>query len=317
MRKQLSNYLKTTFMIQKITLFIAFITAMSASAQIQPFGNLTIFSENGDKFKLVLNGEVINAVSQTNLRVEELNQPYYNAKIIFDDPNLQQISKNALMISDVDGIFMDVTYKIRRDKNNSSKLKMNFFSSIPVDLGYIPAPNVHVIHYGQPDFVQTQVTQTTTTANDGFSMGVNGGGINMNINVNGVGVNGTQHSSTTTTTTVQGSGYNEQPIYSGPRCDRRAAMSLANFANAFATVKNQKFDDTRLKTAKQITSSNCLTVNQIAQIAKLFSFEDNTLEYAKFAFDYCVEPRNYFNLYNVFKFSSNVDELTDYVQQRY
>lgn len=304
-------------MIQKITLFIAFIFAIGASAQIQPFGNLTIFSENGDKFKLVLNGEVINTVSQTNLRVEELNQPYYNAKIIFDDSNLQQISKNTLMLTDADGIFMDVTYKIHRDKNNSNKLKMNLFSYIPVDLGFIPAPNVHVIHYGQPDLVQTQVTQTTTSSNDGFSIGVNGAGVNMNVNVNGMGMNGSQQT-TTTTTTVKSGGYNEQPEYDGgPRCDRRYAMTSTNFANAFATVKNQKFDDTRLKTAKQITSANCLTVNQIAQIAKLFSFEDNTLDYAKFAFDYCVEPRNYFNLYNVFKFSSNVDELTDYVQQRY
>ncbi len=303
-------------MIRKITLCIAVLFAMSASAQLQPFGHLTIFSENGDKFKLVLNGEVINTVSQTNLRVEELTQPYYNAKILFDDPNLQQISKNTLMLTDADGIFSDVTYKVRRDKNNPAKIKMNFFSQIPVDRGFIPAPNVHVIHYGQPDVFQTQVVQTTNSANDGFSMGVNAGGVNMNVNVNGMGMNGSQ--TTTTTTTTQGGGYVEQPVYNNHQgCDRKYAMSPGNFANALATVKKQKFDDTRLKTARQITSANCLNVSQISQIAQVFSFEDNKLDYAKFAFDFCVEPRNYFNLYNIFKFSSNVDELTEYVQQRY
>ena len=52
------------------------------------------------------------------------------------------------------------------------------------------------------------------------------------------------------------------------------------------------------------------------QIANLFSFDDNKLEFAKFAYDYCIEPRNYFKLNGIFSFSSNADELSDYVQSR-
>ncbi|HEU0135952.1 MAG TPA: hypothetical protein VFQ50_01535, partial [Flavobacterium sp.] len=112
---------------QKFTstfLFLLFIT-LNTFAQAPPMGHLTIFSEDGDKFYLVLNGEKINDVPQTNLRVEELTQPYYNAKIIFDDKAKAEISKNYLQIADVDGIFMDVTYKIKRDKNNANKMKLN------------------------------------------------------------------------------------------------------------------------------------------------------------------------------------------------
>ena len=40
------------------------------------------------------------------------------------------------------------------------------------------------------------------------------------------------------------------------------------------------------------------------------------LDFAKYAYDFCIEPRNYFKLNGIFSFSSNVDELSDYVQSR-
>ena len=54
------------------------------SAQ-QQIGHLTIFSEDGDKFFVMLNGEKQNTMAQSNLRIEDLPQPYYSAKIIFED----------------------------------------------------------------------------------------------------------------------------------------------------------------------------------------------------------------------------------------
>ena len=102
----------------KITLasFFFFCSFLSF-AQFSPVGHLNIFSENGDKFFLVLNGEQQNDVPQTNIRIEDLNQPYYNAQIVFADKSLQQVSKNNLTLTDADGVFQDVTYKIKRDKN--------------------------------------------------------------------------------------------------------------------------------------------------------------------------------------------------------
>lgn len=314
-------------MIKKIT-FLAMLCFTTLSiAQMGPVGHLTIFSEDGDKFTLILNGEVINDVPQTNLRVEDLNQPYYNAKIKFEDKSLMDISKNNLMLTDVDGVFSDVTYKIRRDKNNKTKMKLNYFSSIPVQPDFIPPSNVHVIHYGQPRpapvAVQqpvrgvTQTTTTTTTQTGGTAVGVglNVGGVNMGVTINDSMGGGAVTQTTTTTTTVGG---NHAVEYVEPvrGCNGRSCMSPANFNAALATIKKQSFEDTQLKTAKQVIAANCLNVDQIIQIANTFNFEDNKLEFAKFAYDYCIEPRNYFKLNGIFSFSSNVDELSDYVQSR-
>ena len=317
----------------KFTLFSFLFISLFASAQIAPFGHLTIFSEDGDKFQLILNGEVINDVPQTNLRVEDLNQPYYNAKIVFENKSLLEISKNNLMLTDVDGIFGDVTYKIKKDKNKIGKMKMNYFSSIPVVQGFIPPSNVHVIHYGQPrDIIVVneqvnvpvrgnvnQTTTTTTTQSGGVNVGVgvNVGGINMGISINDS-MGGEVISQTTTTTSSSSTGNNNhyiEPARVG--CNGYSCMTSGNFNAALSTIKKQNFEDSKLKTAKQVITSNCLNVDQIILIANLFNFEDNKLDFAKYAYDYCIEQNNYFKLNGIFNFSSNADELSDYVQSKH
>ncbi len=308
---------------RKLT-FLMLLFTVASFAQPIPAGHLTIFSEDGDKFTLILNGEVINDVPQTNLRVEDLNQPYYNAKIKFEDKSLVEISKNNLALTDLDGIFSDVTYKIKRDKNNKTKMKMNYFSSIPVQPNFVPASNVHVIHYGQPAPrpVQviggsTQTTTTTTTQIGGTNVGVgiNVGGVSMGVSINDSMVDGEVTSQTTTTTTHSGNTaiHHGEPIMG---CGGRSCMTPGNFNAALATISNQSFEETRLKTAKQVIASNCLNVDQIIQIANAFNFEENKLDFCKYAYDYCTDTRNYFKLNGIFSFSSNVDELSDYVQSR-
>lgn len=305
---------------KKITLtFCLLLVSAITFAQYSKVGHLTIFSESGDKFFLILNGEQMNDIAQTNLRIEDLNQPYYNAKIIFENKNLQEISKNYLPLQDVDAVFCDVTYKIKKDKNNTNKMKLNFFSQTPVEQ-MMPAPkNVYIIRYGQPQPVVTQTTTTTTTNGGSANVGMNVGGINMNVNINDPMMGSTQ---TTTTTTTTGAVYHDDHDgynhggHHDRGCSRRYAMSPGDFNSAVSTIKKQSFEDSKLKTAKQIVTSNCLNTNQIMQIANLFSFEDNKLDFAKFAYDYCMEPQSYYKLNGIFNFSSNADALSDYVQSR-
>ena len=56
--------------------FVFFFSILTVFAQPQPTGALTIFSEDGDKFFLILNGEPQNNIAQSNIRVEDLPQPY-------------------------------------------------------------------------------------------------------------------------------------------------------------------------------------------------------------------------------------------------
>ena len=189
---------------RKFTLFsfLLLFTTLGFSQFGPNFGHLTIFSENGDKFYLILNGEKQNDVAQTNLRIEELNQPYYNARIIFEDKTLSDIVKNNLQIADADDIFKDVTYKIKRDKNVKTKMKMNFFSMVDVRPDFIPPSNVFIMHHGQPQQQNGNFNQTTTTTTSGQGINVganvNIGGVNMNVSIQDPMVGSTVTETTTT-----------------------------------------------------------------------------------------------------------------------
>lgn len=304
----------------KILLSIGlFLFAVAAMAQ-QPIANLTIFSEDGSKFFLFLNGEQQNNIAQTNLRVEDLPQAYYSAKIIFEDKVTPEISKNYLGLTDANGVMQDVTYKIKRDKNNG-KMSLKYFSMVPVQQNYIPPTNVYVQHYGTPVQVAptpttaTTVTQTTTTTSGtgNTAANVSMGGINMNININDPMYTGTSQTTTTTTTS---SSINTNTTSAIPVTTGCTEMMPADFTAALATIKKQGFDDTRLSTAKQIAGSNCLNATQISSICKEFGFEETKLDFAKFAYDHCSEKKNYFKVNNVFNFSSSTDELNEYIQNR-
>lgn len=207
------------------------------------------------------------------------------------------------------------------------------FSMVPVQQNYTPPANVHVQHYGVPVQViassptstsGTTVTQTTTTTSTGVGtnnpnntgINVNAGGINMSININDpVLVNGTTQTTTTTTSSSSSSNsqINNTPTTTNVGCTE---MMAGDFTSALATIKKQGFDDTRLSTAKQIAGSNCLNTNQISSICKEFGFEESKLDFAKYAYEHCSEKKNYFKVNNVFSFSSSIDELNAYIQER-
>lgn len=320
---------KNKIMKQLFPLFIVMCFAIQTQAQPVPVGHLTIFSEDGDKFFLVLNGERQNNVAQTNLRVEDLNQPYYNAKIIFEDKSLLDISKNFLQITDADGVFMDVTYKIRKDK--TGKPKLNYFSMVPVQQGFIPPSNVTVVHFGQPTPppaavvvpASTTITQTTTTRANTETVNVNVGlpGVGMNVTINDPLLDGSVTTTTTTRTTTTTTGYVEPVPTQAPPvrsvgCNGAFAMNAGDFQSALATINKQGFDETKLSTAKNIAGKQCLTTGQIVQICKTFGFEQSKLDFAKFAYSRCTEPANYFKVNDVFGFSSSVEDLNNFTSNQ-
>lgn len=91
-------------------------------------------------------------------------------------------------------------------------------------------------------------------------------------------------------------------------------MDPRDFEEEAAMLSKETFEDTRLATAKQVVANNPMTVNQITQICKLFTFESNKLELAKFAYPYCIEKNKYYMLNEVFTYDSSKKELNEYLR---
>ena len=312
-----------------ISIFTLLLITGMVSAQA--VGALTIFSENGEKFYLILDGLRQNNVAQTNVRVDGLNKPSYTAKIIFEDKALSEISRNYLMIEDANHAMMDVTYKIKHDKNGVPKLGFMPTSFIPYQQAVTPQPDVYVVHYGTPDpmLATTTVSQTTTTTTvvPANTANVNVNGMNMNVTISDPNATTVQTTTTRTTTTSAPVESREEHRGGGEEhrgeeyrkeehrgCREAYSMPQGDFSSALNTIKGQSFDETKLTTAKQIAGANCLSAGQITEVCRQFGFEDNKLAFAKFAYNHCTDPQNYFKVNSVFSFSSNVDALNKYVQ---
>lgn len=91
------------------------------------------------------------------------------------------------------------------------------------------------------------------------------------------------------------------------------AVDDNSFSGMKDYVQRQSFDSDKLNAAKEVSRTNKLKSSQVADLCKLFSFDNNRLEYAKYAYDYVVDKNNYYLVSNTFSFSSNANELRDYI----
>ncbi|MGQ9864221.1 MAG: DUF4476 domain-containing protein [Bacteroidia bacterium] len=93
-------------------------------------------------------------------------------------------------------------------------------------------------------------------------------------------------------------------------------ISRESFQNAYQVISSKTFENTKLDALKQITRSNCLLAADIRDLAKLLDFEPSKLDYTKFAYDYCYDVQNYFQVYEVFDFETSIQELNSYIENR-
>jgi hypothetical protein len=329
---------------KKSILTLTFIIACMVSAFAQS-GSLTFFSQNGEKFYVILDGVRQNNAPSTHVKVTDLKRPNYKAKIIFEDSAIPPIDKNVYIQDFETKAYNDVVYNVRRDKKGVMEVRISSFSEV----GAAPAlaTDQKVVSYqateapAQPAAAQPAKATTTTTQTT--NVGLGGAGVNttttiqedgenvsMNINLGGFGTNVT--TSTTTTTTTHSTTTTAAPVAAQPKPAAAApvavetppmkeqgcvkAISTTDFASGKSSIKNQSFSDSQMKVAKTFTKNNCLSVAQIKEVMGIFSFEESKLEYAKFAYDYCVDKKNYYQLSDAFSFSSSSDSLNEFLETK-
>ena len=97
---------------------LVFCIAVLISSQLFAQSNLTLFTEEGEKFTLFLNGVIQNKAFQTNVHVENINANTQKLRIVFEDKSIPSISENIYYET-----YNDYTYVIRKKKNVASKVK--------------------------------------------------------------------------------------------------------------------------------------------------------------------------------------------------
>ena len=111
-------------------------------------------------------------------------------------------------------------------------------------------------------------------------------------------------------------GYDDERNNDDPRYDNNSrAMANTDFTQAKETLRREWFENTRLETAKQIIDRNYFTSQQVKEMVLLFTFENNRLDIAKYAYGKTVDKGNYFMLNDAFTFNNNKEALKEYIRQ--
>jgi len=110
--------------------------------------------------------------------------------------------------------------------------------------------------------------------------------------------------------------YDDNRSNDDPRYDKNysQAMSITDFVQAKESLRREWFENTRLATAKQIIDQNYFTSQQVKEMMLLFTFENNRLDIAKYAYGKTVDKGNYFVVNDAFTFNSK-EKLNEYIRE--
>ena len=73
---------------------VAFSLTFPTSADAQDKGNVVLFTENGERFYVILNGLRKNQDPETQVKLVGLNHPRYRLKVIFKDSTIPDLDAN-------------------------------------------------------------------------------------------------------------------------------------------------------------------------------------------------------------------------------
>ena len=229
--------------------------------QGEPGSALSIFSDNGERFFLILNGIKQNSYAQSRIRIEDLPNVVNDIQIIFDDNRTPAISKTVTFMDPIEGKAVNLAMKVVRDRSGYARLAFHRMNTLERD--YRGEQGEYIMHYGRDNY---------------------GGPRQTNV---------------------------PPPPPQVPAAP--LPMDNQSFAQAKQAIKGSAWDETRLSTAKTIFTTNYLTVDQVIEVCKIFSWEDSKLDFAKFAFKRTVDNNAYYRVNSIFTWDSNKTALNDYV----
>ena len=278
---------------KKLLLFM--LSLFMANSFAQQSRNVVFVSGTNETLVVTINENTINQTPLTDIRITDLSDNYYDVAIRFSG-NTGKIVRGHLYIPPMSEIVYEVFAPDRRNRRGDFLIKDIY----PID---------NRIPYFQPDaiFSMNNDGQNTSVSQGNNGQTVQTGQINININNNSSANNqvgqGSEH-------VVYVSDYSGEVGCTPPVTSER-------FENMMHTIDDEMFESGKLRVAKQIIkTNNCMTVNQLVQILRLFDFDQNKLKLAKYAYDYVYDIENFYKVNNVFDFDSYKNKLDRYIRNR-
>lgn len=177
---------------KKLSLFFGAWAAFSQLANAQN-NNLVVFSNDGYKFFLLVNGVQQNQTAYTNVKIQDLDYDVVKVKVVFENNSMKAIDKTIYFNHEQPDL--EHVYSIKPAKKG--EFKLGFLTSSPVSNSKSD-PNQWSVTYGNSS-TATYAGGTTVPQNSTGTGSVTNTNTNTNTNVSANAV------TTTTTSTSNGS----------------------------------------------------------------------------------------------------------------
>lgn len=106
-------------------------------------------------------------------------------------------------------------------------------------------------------------------------------------------------------------GYNNGGYGNGGSYNR--TPSFQEMQSMKQMLRRERFENTRVSTARQMFNEHAFTSSQVRELLQEFSFENNKLDLAKYAYRNTVDRNNYYVVLDVFSYHSSKQELSNYM----
>lgn len=336
---------------KKIAL-IALVCIGICSLSAQTNNAITVFTEGGEKFFLILNGVKQNEIAETNVKATGINGQQVKAKVIFAAGNIPDCDKSIPMMWEGNSVSnTEFTFSVSKDRKGNYKWK--FVSQAPVTGGQVAnnntatntniSPATNTVVSGNTNtntntnntnsnttVTTTSTTNTTTGGNAGAGISINVGenGMNVNMNVHDGTTTGNNVNTTTTTTTTSTSYTTSTTTHSsGTQVENNTGNgngSVSISVNAPAnTTTNTTTTTTTTTSANTVNSDACsfpMTAGEFTDAKSSVeskSFEDTKLTLAKQVADNnCMSAEQIKGIMSLFSFEETKLEYAKYCYSR-
>jgi hypothetical protein len=117
---------------------------------------------------------------------------------------------------------------------------------------------------------------------------------------------------------IPGNGIPGNGTPSGPGGAYPGQIAPGDFDRIKASVASETFNNTRLTKAKELVRARgrVFLSSQIKELVQAFDFESSRLEFAKYAYDFVMDPENFLLVGDVFQYSHSREQLAEYLRGR-
>lgn len=269
----------------------------------QGFYNVVVFSEDGEKFVLFINGIQQNNEPQSNVQATNLTAQVSNLRLEFTNLAYPVLKQNLYAEPGFE-------HTMRVKKTKKKAIKLQYFGKTPLSGNNTDSHTNSIENNTASE--SSEVTTNTVTQPAENSINV----IDVNVGNNTTVVNVIQSNNSSPKYPNQNTTMPVDNVSSSNSSGCVTPMSVASFESFKKLVQEKPFSETKLSTAKAGTKNTCLTSEQIKSICDLFMVDNDKLDYAKYAYQYCFNKSNYVIVSKAFKFTNTTKEFNTFLESQ-